>query len=432
MKPVFVFLTLALTLTTANRKISIGFNPGCAGLSGCNGPNPASKLLYIKSEGDCDSIHYVWTFNQKSIPTLLILESSNNASVVSIDWQSFLHIFNSSIHGSIRLKCGKQFCEDSVLSSSVYVLKSIIQYNDTKNNADITDKGNLYVSSYDLSNLNWNISVSQEVNSFLVEGSPYNQTGTFSKDGKLIMKFTTKDKSGRGPLFPHLPYNDQSSMWEIILTNLTTAFVGSRFALDFLVVNPENVSFSGQKTSLSKTVKKITKWSIDDEYSPSVFTSQQILWVNISSERPSSYWLWRTVCYTNVTPSRAFSSDVQTTNLVLINKTTVTGLESNHLLLAIFGKSVIDKLPFKRFSISFGKPDDGFYRATEYLSWTSLVGVGEPPADSLSLMVVCIIFAGVGCPVLVILFGAVYLVVRRCRKHRMQRVALLSNYEPIG
>lgn len=62
---------------------------------------------------------------------------------------------------------------------------------------------------------------------------------------------------------------------------------------------------------------------------------------------------------------------------------------------------------------------------------TSLVGVGEPPSDHFSLAVICIILAGVGCPVLVILAGGVFMVCKKCTEMRRRRSMLRKNYKEI-
>jgi hypothetical protein len=52
-------------------------NPGCFEPDHCTS---VSKLLYIRADGDNDTVHYLFDFTQK--PSLVIVTTANNANIL--------------------------------------------------------------------------------------------------------------------------------------------------------------------------------------------------------------------------------------------------------------------------------------------------------------------------------------------------------------
>lgn len=99
-------------------------------------------------------------------------------------------------------------------------------------------------------------------------------------------------------------------------------------------------------------------------------------------------------------------------------------------------------------NVSFGLAGEPFYNSTRFLSWwvsgeaaqgagftggltlplvpcrTMLAGVGSPPMDSISPLVVVMMAVGLGVPLLFVLLGTVYI----CSRKK----AVTTGYEPIN
>ncbi|KAJ8273539.1 hypothetical protein GJAV_G00102760 [Gymnothorax javanicus] len=96
-------------------------------------------------------------------------------------------------------------------------------------------------------------------------------------------------------------------------------------------------------------------------------------------------------------------------------------LPSSRLVKAYFGEGY----QAVGLNVSFGITGNPYYQDTKYLSWTVLVGMGSPPADSFSPVIIAIMAVGLGTPLLLILLGGVCICIRR------KRVEPLG-YEPIN
>ncbi|MGH0190006.1 UNVERIFIED_CONTAM: hypothetical protein FKN15_041308 [Acipenser sinensis] len=88
------------------------------------------------------------------------------------------------------------------------------------------------------------------------------------------------------------------------------------------------------------------------------------------------------------------------------------------LALAFFGGALDQGYRASAVNISFGIPGEPFYNATGYLSWSCLLGLGSPPEDSFSPLVLGIMVVGLGTPALLLLVGGAYVCVRRLRRQQ--------------
>lgn len=111
------------------------------------------------------------------------------------------------------------------------------------------------------------------------------------------------------------------------------------------------------------------------------------------------------------------------------------GVHENRLLAAYFGSPKLKSLDVNSVIFSFGLPEDGYYAATNYTSWSSTIGFGVPPTDQFSVLVLCMLFIGMGCPLLVIVLGGFYVgYVRIKRSRRSLKTQIMPtnyDYQPI-
>jgi len=76
-KSVLFVAMIFITSSIADRKLHAELNPGCFEPDHCTS---VSKLLYIRADGDNDTVHYLFDFTQK--PSLVIVTTANNANIL--------------------------------------------------------------------------------------------------------------------------------------------------------------------------------------------------------------------------------------------------------------------------------------------------------------------------------------------------------------
>ena len=78
----------------------------------------------------------------------------------------------------------------------------------------------------------------------------------------------------------------------------------------------------------------------------------------------------------------------------------------------------------KAVNVSFGLQGDEkvgyFYSQNNYSTWTFTVGLGAAPTESMSAVVLVIIFVGFGLPAAVIVIGLIAMIVRKVRQNSQQ------------
>ncbi|MGH0186470.1 UNVERIFIED_CONTAM: hypothetical protein FKN15_021612 [Acipenser sinensis] len=177
----------------------------------------------------------------------------------------------------------------------------------------------------------------------------------------------------------------------------------SRFALELLSID-----------SRDHEAKEETHRSIDDEYTPSIFQVSQLVSVHVNSSAPVlSYAQWKPVAYRTASPVFEDSTPCRHSPASPPLPPPRLGLA-----LAFFGGALDQGYRASAVNISFGIPGEPFYNATGYLSWSCLLGLGSPPEDSFSPLVLGIMVVGLGTPALLLLVGGAYVCVQRLRRQQ--------------
>ncbi|GAA6231024.1 glycosylated lysosomal membrane protein [Lates japonicus] len=380
-----VFLFSVFTLFSGGetfiRQLSVELNPGSTSTF------PGGDLLHVRAVGDNDTLHFL--FCSRGAPTLLLVHTNSSSSTVKVDWSQFVAPNTS---GSLKVEP-----ENSVQYSTAVVFSRLLEYDDANDTADPTSD---LLPPYELQDFTWS-RLNLSGPTALLCGSAPNAT-----NGLLCLKLSVFDSEGRSQSWPRLLHTANSSQLGVWLDGLLPRATRSRFLLELQAV--------GRADPPSRVE---VHQSIDDEYTPSIF--QVSRWV--SSENGSSDILgfvqWKPVAYRrsdpvleDATPCRHSDPRPQS------GKAAPSGL-----IRAFYSDPDVFGL-----NVSFGLGGEPFYNSTRFLSWTMLVGVGSPPVDSFSPLVVTIMAVGLGMPVVLLLLGGVWVCVKK------RAVASTTAYEPIN
>ncbi|XP_039978100.1 glycosylated lysosomal membrane protein [Xiphias gladius] len=368
---------------TYERKLSVELNPGSPSAP------PGGDLLHVRAVGGNDTLHFL--FCSQGAPTLLLVHTNSSSSTVKVNWPLFV-ARNTS--GSLRVEP-----ESSILYSTAVVLSRLLEYDDVNDTADPTSD---LFPAYKLQDFTWS-RLNLSGPTALLCGSAVNFT-----NGSLCLQLSVFGSEGRGQFWPRLIHTANSSQLGVWLDGVLPRAARSRFLLE--------LQATGGAYPLSRVE---VHRSIDDEYTPSIFKVSQ--WVSSanSSSDVLGFIQWKPVAYRqsnpaleNATPCRHSDPRPQT------GETTAA---SSGLIRAFYSKPDIFGL-----NVSFGFPGEPFYNSTKFLSWTVLMGVGSPPVDSFSSLVVTIMAVGLGTPVILLLLGGIWVCIRK------RAADSTTAYEPIN
>ncbi|XP_053302754.1 glycosylated lysosomal membrane protein [Pleuronectes platessa] len=380
-----VVLVSTSSQSSFERQLSVQLNPGWTTTS----PPPGGDLLHVRAFGDNDTLHYL--FCSQGAPTLLLIHTNSSSSTVQVDWPLFL-ARNTS--GSLKVEP-----ESSILHSTAVVFSRLLEYDDVNDTADPTSD---LFPPYELQNFTW---------------SRLNLTGdsarlcgaaSSSSSGVLCLQLSVFKTDGRGQTWPRLLHTANSSQLEVWIDGLLPRATRSRFLLELQAV--------GGAYPLSRVE---VHRSIDDEYTPSIFKASH--WVSAAngSSDVRSFVQWKPVAYRRsdpaleeATPCSHSEPRWQSGETTAAASGLVQAFDSD---LDTFGLNV-----------SFGLAGEPFYNSTKFLSWTVLVGVGSPPVDSFSPLVVAIMAVGLGTPVVLLLLGGLWVCLSK------KAADSTTAYEPIN
>lgn len=376
------------------RKVSVELNPG---LTHPWVLPPGVNLVHVQGLGLNDTLHFLLC--NHGAPALLMVHTNSTQSSVQVDWPSFI---KSSSPRSLKVEP-----QSSVLYSSALVFTRVWEYDDVNNTADPqqTAESSFY-PPYELQNFIWsdlNETVDQSNRTLQLCGGE--NTESFV-NGSLCLQFSAFESVGRDQPWPSLHHNANSSQLHVWLKGVTPRGNHSRFALEFQSVGDSG--FEGRVDVYS---------SIDDEYTPSIFKVSQWVSSPVNSTGVWGYNQWKPVAYRKADPVFEDATPCKHSQLV-----SMTHIPQSRLVQAYFTNDT----QTYGLNISFGiEKDPAFYSDTKYISWTVLVGLGDPPADSFSTLIIIIITVGLGTPLVIIIVGGVFVWLRKKRSQS-------SGYEPIN
>ncbi|XP_013912849.1 PREDICTED: glycosylated lysosomal membrane protein A-like [Thamnophis sirtalis] len=160
--------------------------------------------------------------------------------------------------------------------------------------------------------------------------------------------------------------------------------------------------------------------SIDDEYTPTIFEMVQLISEPLNHSLGSSFLQWKAAAYSSKKPHREDTVHCQYYPLQAVG---TLGPEFR-ILRAYFGEDVARRCSLSALNISFGSEDNEAYKEKGYLSWSALVGFGEPQREGFSLLVIVILAVALGTPVVLLLVGSLAMLTRQQKP--------CSDYDPIN
>ncbi|CAL1583972.1 unnamed protein product [Knipowitschia caucasica] len=363
---------------TDHRNVITTLNPGGPPLP------PGGDLLYMRSVGRNDSLHFL--FCSQGAPSLLLVHSSNPDAMLKVDWLHFLQRNSSS---NLRVEP-----ESSVVHSIALVFSRLWEYQDLNDTADPrSDPGSVFPPD-ELQDVDWSRVRLSTLSAELCGAIRM-------RNGSICVQLSVFEEWGRDELWPRLLHNSDSAQLKFWLDGLTPRTAHSRFLLELRTV-------SGAPLETVQSVR-----SIDDEYTPSIFTVSQ--WRSNSS---LSFVQWKPVAYRD----RSARLEVATplTHWYPQHQDPVSAATTSGLVLGYYGNNT----KTIAMNISFGLSGEPFYK--DFMSWTLLVGIGDPPLDQFSVLVWSVLLVGLGSPLLLLLLGGACV----CVRHLTGPAS--STYEPIN
>lgn len=348
----------------------------------------------MRSVGPNDSLHFL--FCSQGAPTLLLIQSNISEATVKVKWDDFLSR-NSS--GSVSV-----LPEHSVVYSGALLFSRLWEYDDVN---DTAEPGPDLFPPYELQNVTWS-GLNLSTLSALLCGV-YRDT-----NGTICVQLSVFENEGRSELWPRLLHNPYSAQLTFWMKGLSSRSAHSRFLLELTAVG-------GTPPEMVRTIR-----SIDDEYTPSIFTVSQWLsnssgpGLDSSSALSSGFVQWKPVAYRKPTATLEVATPLR--HWPPQRQDPVYATTESKLVFGFYSNST----PTTAINISFGLSGEPFYSATNYLSWTLLVGVGDPPLDSFSTLVWIILAVGLGTPLLLLFVGGVWMCVRKLS------ATAPTAYEPIN
>ncbi|XP_057582456.1 glycosylated lysosomal membrane protein isoform X1 [Hippopotamus amphibius kiboko] len=354
--------------------------------------DPSQSLLHIRAVGTNSTLHYVWS--SLGPPAVLLVATNTPNSTLSVNWSLLI---SSHPDGGLMV-----LPKESIQFSSALVFTRLFEF-DSTNTSDTAAKppGKSY-PPYSLANFTWN-NISDSLDpatlSATFRGHPsHDPTGAFA-NGSLAFRVQAFSRSGRPAQPPRLLHTADTCQLEVALVGASPQGNRSLFGLEVAALGqgPDCPSVQEQR-------------SIDDEYTPAVFQLDQLLWGSL----PSGFMQWRPVAFSQKQGSRESAMPCQASPLY----PTLAYLPQSPIVRAFFGPQ-----NFCAFNLTFGASTGPGYWDQHYLSWSMLLGVGTPPVDALSPLVLGIMAVALGAPALMLLAGGLFLLLAH-RRH--------SEYQPIN
>nr|XP_022333281.1 glycosylated lysosomal membrane protein-like [Crassostrea virginica] len=381
------------------REMITSFNPGCQ-TQKC--PECSPGVVYVVSKGDNDVLHYVISAIGGP-PTALVIKTNKpkGRSQLNIDCKKMASKNDTERKDSITKPEGVK-----VLYSFGVVFSRLFQYNDTADKADITSY-NINSTNwrvYDFTEFEWQDITQWSSNNLIVmkvKDSGLVKDAAFYNES-LVLQFHLFDHSDRSTELPHLQYNADSTQFDFTLQNIDTGnYSTARWGL-------EAVLLGADKKSLQMSIE--TQKSIDDEYTPGVFQTSN--WYTKPGDKGSGGYLqWKPVCYLKSSRARSVATKVDTTGLHSTVDVNVEGFLQSSIMYTYYPD--ITSISRYATNFTFGLTKDGGFTTTNYTSWTAQLGYGAPPEDKVSSLVVGVISAGLGIPVILILFGGLFVIIKK-------------------
>ncbi|XP_032701014.1 glycosylated lysosomal membrane protein [Lontra canadensis] len=355
---------------------------------------PPQNLLHIRAVGANSTLHYVWS--STGPPAALLVATDTPHSTLAVNWSRLL---SPEPDGGLTV-----LPADSVRFSSAVVFTRLFEFDDTSTSEASTKPPGKPHPPYSLAEFSWdNITDSLDPATLTAtfRGHPIRDPTRAFANGSLAFRVQAFSGSGRPAQAPRLLHSADTCQLEVSLVGAAPRGNHSLFGLELVTLGqgPDCPSVREQR-------------SIDDEYTPAVFQLDQLLW----GSPPSGFMQWRPVAFSQRQRGRDSALPCQASPL---HPTSEYPLPQSPIVRAFFGSQT----NVCAFNLTFGTSTGPGYWDERYLSWSMLLGVGTPPMDSLSPLILGIMAVALGAPGLMLLAGGLFLLLghKQC-----------SEYQPIN
>ncbi|XP_048476372.1 glycosylated lysosomal membrane protein [Rhincodon typus] len=371
----------------SHRKVSFEYNPGRS----TQMADPSLNVLHVRAVGPDDTIHYLWS--TLGAPTVLLVYTSSSNSSLHINWT---RLEQRDPSHAVRIEPA-----EAVVYSTAVVFSRVLEYDDVNNVANISQVpvDSLY-PAYQLEELTWdNVNATLNRSRLTAQLRGRNATSQLFGNGSFTFRISAFEGTSRDLELPCLLHTANSSKLEFLVDGVAPRGNRSRFTLELFVLED-----AGMRREL-RAVR-----SIDDEYTPSIFQMDQLVAVRENRSTITSFLQWKPVAYVSQEPSLASSVPARQNSLKPDRN---HSLPAFSIAYAFFGAQVPTAAAV---NISFGGPGGEFYNVRRHISWSALIGHGEPPQERFSVLVMAIMSVGLGLPILLLVWGAMTVwIVRRKR-----------------
>ncbi|KAL2295681.1 hypothetical protein Nmel_018800 [Mimus melanotis] len=223
------------------------------------------------------------------------------------------------------------------------------------------------------------------------------------------LQVTAYEAAGRAERLPSLLHTADSSQLEFVLAGVAPRGNSSRFVLEVATVEEAGA------------VRRLrSQRSIDDEYTPTIFEVLSLAAESQNSSSTLGFLQWKATAYGSRSPRRDNGIQCRAQGLQEAN----WSLPTSSVIQAYFGDSLGSICTISALNVSFGGEEGEVYQEKRYLSWSVLLGFGEPPRDTFSPLVISITAVALGTPLAMLLLGSCLVLLARRRRY--------SEYEPIN
>lgn len=407
--------------------MNVRYNYNCS-LAQCSSnrtDKSAVNLITIESESPDSPLRNNFIWSNINGPPVIITASTKKSSALKINWPELLPnatnedeepnsktglYFSESQYGAIGIMCER-----------IYIF-------------DDDDKTGLYTEGKPSIDIDWDKIVWDSAAKTTFHKDDFLRTIFKMRsnhkylDGSITVKLAipNSNNANRQKEVPHLKLNNQSISVVFIVDNIQPPIdlklKNPRLAMTFAVVI--------QSPTESVTLDSDSESLISDEYTPGVFRIKRSQFQNSDKDTPLSsknlgYLYWKEVAYTDRRKiiSRTVNVYDTATKYDLSTNLSTKSPPFYHFFSHQPSKGYYS---LYRFNMIYGKGDT-LYTPTNFTDFSFVFGLGEAPQEQLfSVLVKLVIFLCFGVPLLVMLVGLGFLVLRNILRKNDDSELLLA------
>eukprot|EP00055_Hartaetosiga_balthica_P015788 m.95997 g.95997 ORF g.95997 m.95997 type:complete len:384 (-) comp8959_c2_seq1:1254-2405(-) len=338
---------------------------------------PCASLPLVLGQPTQDASSEAFIWSAVGLPTVGIMTFGTSASVEEDIGVDCAKLAAGDLEGGISVKDVK------IATLQTTTFASLLQFNDTGKHFSYSDAD--FLVAIPLDNIIWTVSL--------------DASGMASFDSPIVdFNFTFYPKDKGASINPFNFCTDNSTSIDFVAHNLTYKRSNkTRIALQLIFLTVDKMTVKVEKTE-----------SINDEYSPSIFSLTTIQSRDLN-KASLLYHSWK--------PVQFGSRERSITNMTIADTTPLTAFPDNDPI-----RSKIISVPLAQgndylssLNVTFGADgDDGLNPGI--VAWSSVFGPKSPKTPPMSLALVVTIITSFGIPACVIFFGTLTVIIKKMKK----------------